>query len=172
MVFKIVRAGMKLRRVERSLGSDRELERYAGLAGGSAGRHPLHEDIEILKKEFDWLRFSAPANLGTRELNSSLEAAGSAGNPGAASTIDRIGDILHDPGAWAGKAVRIEGRLEHFVNGRNGERWHVITDGTGALAALGARAVAGGSGVLDGTVSRTPSGRNVFVEIREFRAAP
>jgi hypothetical protein len=171
MVFRIVRAGMRIRSLHRSLDSDAGMRKYLAAREESRGRHPLHEDIEIIKRDIDWLRFSEPAALFLQsmgEKGESPEPVTEDAGKEAPGLFPVVEDVLLDGEGMAGESVIIEGDLEFYVRNKRGERWHIFSDRTGMVTAVSSKELQNGPGTLFGVVRMTKAGRQTFIEIRNF----
>lgn len=172
MVFNILRAGKKIRAVSKSLESELELLKYHAARENRPEKHPLAEDIDILHKQVEWLRFSKPAHLFLQDLKAeeqaSAESAHSDESP-AQLPFATLSDILLDPGRFAGEPVIIEGELEFYSRNKSGESWHIFSDRGGIVTAVSDRELPAGHGTLFGIARRTDKGRQVFLEIKNFR---
>jgi hypothetical protein len=171
MVFKIVRAGRKIRDLHRTLDSEKHLHKYMSAREKKKDRHPLHEDIEILHKDVEWLRFSKKSslylqNLGEREKKEEELPE----SPGHETPLPYpfIEDIMLNPENWSGKNVIMEGDIEFYNRKKNGERWHIFSDPTGMVTAVSEKELRDGAGTLFGVAWQTKTGKQVFLEIKNF----
>ena len=174
MVFKVVRAGRRMRALEHGLRSDEHMERYARHRESAPKRHALHEDIDILKKDVDWLRFSEEAcsfvdtvtdqkeqEIGTEDM---LQIAAE-----RSPLIATLVEISLEPERWAGRSLIIEGQLTHNHRTKHGDMWHMFSDGTGTMPAVSRREFCSGTGTLFAIARKTPSGGQPYLEVRNFR---
>ena len=171
MVFKIVRAGRRIRALDSSLDSDLDLRRFLAEREAMKRKHPLHEDIEILKKDVEWLRFSEPADHFIKSVGKKEEAPEPViEDPGAGEKglLPQVEDVLLDKEGLVGESVIIEGDIEFYNRKKNGERWHIFSDHTGTVTALSTKELKNGSGTLFGVIRRTKAGRQTFLEIKNF----
>jgi len=172
MVFKIVRAGRKLRELHKAVEDEKEMHKYASKRNAKK-IHPIAEDIDILKAEIDRLRFSREADViydifADRENKSDEKAEET---PETSPPFISVEDIMLDPERWSGKNVIIDGEMEFYSKNRKGENWHIFTDRTGVVTAVSERMHMYGPGTLFGVARHTHTGRNVFIEIKKFRSA-
>ncbi|UCD02691.1 MAG: hypothetical protein JSV63_02785 [Candidatus Aenigmatarchaeota archaeon] len=171
MVFKLIRAGRKLADLKKGLESSIELEKYMEKRKNIGNRHPLHEDIEILNKYIDYIRFSRPASLAydapplekEEDEHDILPKRGKTTLP-----IAYVQDVLLYPERWSGHHVIIDGELEHVNTNRKGERWHRFKDHTGTVIAMSRHEIKGNKGTLFGVARQTPAGKQLFLEIKNF----
>jgi len=167
MVFKLVRAGKKIAEVEKGLDGRLEMSRYLERRQRRP-LHPLQEDIEILNKYIDYIRFSrhgsllrnAPA-VGEREEQQPIRGK-------TTLPVATISDILRRPERWSGQHVIVEGSLEWVNSSRNGEHWHRFADSTGSITAVSPKSIPHKEGTLFGIARQTSVGRQLFLEIRNF----
>jgi hypothetical protein len=163
--------------VRRSLESRKALEKYAKKRRQKGGVHPLHEDLEMLRKEIEWLRFSESACLHLESLK--REAAAEAKEQDApeperprASPFVSIQEVSLYPEVWTDRHIIIDGEIEHYHRNKSGENWHMFRDSTGIITALGRRNFFSGRGTLFAVPRRTPAGKQLFLEIRDFHRQP
>lgn len=170
MVLKILKSGKKIRDIARGLENDAELDKYIEKREVRQGKHVLHEDIEVLGKYVDYLRFSRPASL--------FYDSPSVKNHGSPEKIPIKGktkfplafvsDVLANPERWSGHHVIIDGSLQFVSTNDNGEHWHRFSDGTGTVIAVGSEMLHGKSGTLFGVARQTSTGKQLFLEIKNF----
>jgi hypothetical protein len=173
MVFKLIRAGRKMAAVEKGLENRIELEKYMEKRKEAVKRHPLHEDIEILNKYVDYLRFSRTASLladspppeKEQDIEDNLPVRGKTSLP-----IAYVQDLASFPERWSGRHVIIDGELERVNVNKNGEQWHRFSDHTGTLIAV-SKNDAEGKGTLFGVARQTPVGKQLFLEIKNFHSS-
>ncbi len=170
MVFKLVRAGRRVREIEKSLESNMAFGRYMESRRETVNRHPLKEDIEILNKYLDYIRFSRPASLfydappvEEKEAEDAVPRRGKTSLP-----IAFVSDVMSAPERWSGQHVIIDGELEHVSTNRSGEHWHRFSDHTGTMIAVSAGPVEHKKGTLFGIARQTTVGRQLFLEIKNF----
>jgi hypothetical protein len=171
MVFKILRAGRKMAAVEKGLENNIEMGKYLDNREKTAKRHHLHEDIDILNKYVDYLRFSRPASLLNDSPPVNKEEAPEDNLPRRGRTslpIAYVQDVSSYPERWSGRHVIIEGELEHVSTNRNGEQWHRFSDHTGTVIAGSREGIENRRGTLFGVARQTPVGRQLFLEIKNF----
>ncbi len=169
MVFKLVRSGKRIRELVLGIENDAELGKYIDKRK-NIRRHPLHEDIEIINKYIDYIRFSRPASLShesppvnEKDAKDNIQSRGRTKFPFAAAS-----DVISNPARWSGNHVIIDGSLQFVSSNERGEHWHRFSDGTGTLIAVGKENLNGRSGTLFGVARQTPVGKQLFVEIRNF----
>jgi hypothetical protein len=170
MVFKLIRAGRHVRDIERSLENNAEFSRYMESRKEKAGRHPLKEDIDILNKYMDYIRFSRPASLfydappvDEKEPEEPLPMRGKTTLP-----IVFVSDMVSAPERWSGQHVIIDGELEQVSANKSGEHWHRFRDHTGTMIAMSRGPVEHKKGTLFGVARQTAVGKQLFIEIRNF----
>jgi hypothetical protein len=171
MVFKLVKAGRKLHEIKRAVEEENYIHSYIEKREKRRGEHPLKEDLEILNKYVEMLRFSRPASLyfeppgkENEEPLVNIRAGGVTRLP-----IARVGDILTSSDRWADRHVIIEGgELDFFSRNKQGEHWHTLSDGTGRIVAVSTGAIGDGKGTLFGVARRTSVGKQLFIEIKNF----
>lgn len=171
MVFKIVRAGRRIRSLDSSLDSDLDLKRFLAGREESKRKHPLHEDIEILKKDVDWLRFSEPAARFIQSVGEKKEATAPENEDAdaeAKGSLPVVEDVLLDEEGLVGESVMIDGDIEFYNRTKNGERWHIFSDHTGTVTAVSTKELQCGPGTLFGVIRRTKAGKQTFLEIKNF----
>ncbi len=171
MVFKIVRAGRRIRSLDSILDNEIDLKRFLEAREESRRKHPLHEDIEILKKDVEWLRFSEPADhfiksVGKKEQAPILEI--EEPSEEAKRLLPQIEDVLLDDDGMVDESVIIEGDIEFYNRNKRGERWHIFTDHTGTVTAVSTKELKNGPGTLFGVIRRTKAGKQTFLEIKNF----
>lgn len=173
MVFKLIRAGRKVAALKKGLESNIELGKYLEKREKTAKRHPLHEDIEILNRYIDYIRFSRSASLlhdaPPPEKNDDEESLPRRGK--TTLPIAYVHDVLSYPERWSGHHVIIDGELEHVNTNRDGERWHRFSDHTGTVIAVSRQEIDSNKGTLFGIARQTPTGKQLFLEIKNFHPA-
>jgi len=171
MVFKIVKSGRKVRSLHRSLRSELELKKYMAEREGKVDKHPLSEDVGILKKEVDWLRFSRESSLYLKGLAAQREKEEQPAEipvKEPSLLMPSIEDVLLDSEKWSGESVIIEGELEFYSRNKLGEHWHIFSDRSGMVTAVSGKELENGPGTLFGIARQTKAGKQVFLEIKNF----
>ena len=170
MVFKLIRAGKRVRDIEKSMENDTEFSRYIVKRSDAAKKSPLKEDIEIINKYMDYIRFSRPASLfydapslEENDVSEHMPRRGKTSLP-----LAFISDLMASPERWSGHHVIIDGELEHVNTNKNGEHWHRFKDNTGTLIAVSKEAIGSQKGTLFGVARHTSMGKQLFLEIRNF----
>jgi hypothetical protein len=169
MVFKLIRAGRRVRNIDRGLENDAEFGRYMVKRREAAGRIPLKDDIEILNKYIDYIKFSRPASLLPE--SPPVEEAFQEPLPRRGKTtlpMAFISDLTESPERWAGHHVIIDGEIEHVSTSRRGEHWHRFSDQSGTLIAVSKEPIEHKKGTLFGVARQTTVGKQLFLEIRNF----
>jgi len=168
MVFKILRAGRKMKAVKKILEDESELDKYAEKYEENLKKHSLSEDIEIMDRHIDWMRFSKEGSEFLRELGKEPEPV-----PVSEEKIREnlpvatVMELVSDTGKWENSHVIMDGTLEFLSDGDNGEKRHVFRDSTGSMAAFsGSRHE--GSGTLFATAGNTKMGKQTFLRIMNF----
>ncbi len=173
MVFKIVRAGKRIRSLHQGLESETKLRHFLAEREERLGRHPLMEDMKILQKEVDWLRFSQPATMYLESMREDEKIAVPVKlEPAPSLPTPSIEEVLLDPDKWSGENVIMEGDLEFYNRNKNGDRWHIFSDMTGTVTAVSGKELKSGSGTLFGIAWKTPKGKQVFLEVKNFHPMP
>ncbi|MBN2330996.1 MAG: hypothetical protein JXC85_04210 [Candidatus Aenigmarchaeota archaeon] len=171
MVFKILKAGRRIRSLDSSLDSELDLKRFLAEREEMRKRHPLHEDMEILKKDVEWLRFSQESAQFIQSVGKADEAPEPEAADAGAETrgsLPVVEDVLMGDHGLAGESVIMEGDIEFYNRKKNGERWHIFSDRTGALTAVSRKELRTGPGTLFGVIRRTTAGKQTYLEIKNF----
>ena len=170
MVFKLVRAGRTIGALRRAIDEDNDLASYVRNREIAGKRDPLREDVEMLHRYVEWLRFSKPASLYYEPPKKAEAAAGPLPARGVTSLpVASVAHVLSKPERWADRHVIIDGgQLTFFSMNRNGEHWHVLEDSTGKVVAVSPGRRFSGRGTLFGVARRTSLGKQLFLEIRDF----
>ncbi len=170
MVFKLVRAGRRIAEIKRAVEEDSHLSTYIERSASRRREHPLKEDVEILSKYVEWLRFSRPASLYFDQPDKEPEPeVRLPQRPRTRLPVARIEDVLMFPERWADRHVIIEdSEISSFSSNRGGEHWHIIEDGSGKLAAVSPRERLDGKGTAFAVARRTSVGKQLFLELRNF----
>ncbi len=171
MVFKILKAGRKIHALKRALESEKELKKYLAEMEEKRDRHTLLEDIAILNKEVEWLRFSQQACTHFESLTAPdkpNEEEPKLPEKLTASPFASIGDILLDPEKWSDKNVIIEGEVEFYNRSKKGDRFHIFSDNTGTVTGVCENEIKNGFGTLFGIARQTQIGKQIFLEIKNF----
>ena len=169
MVFKLVKSGMKIRELARGIQSDSEMEKYVEKRNMQANKHTLQEDLDILNKYVDYLRFSRPASLtydspSVKEHEKErIESRGRTRFP-----LAFVSDVIENPERWSGHHVIIDGGLDFVSDNKKGEYWHRFSDHTGTVIAVGKEKLDGKTGTLFGVARHTSAGKQLFLEIKNF----
>jgi len=170
MVFKIIRAGKKVAEIGRSLENDIEFSNYLKNRKEQGRKSPLQDDMEILNKYMDYVRFSRPASLlhdapslVEKEVAEPMLRMGKTSLPFAF-----VSELVASPERWSGHHVIIDGELEHVNTNRNGEHWHRFMDPTGTVIAVSKETFEHSKGTLFGVARHTSVGKQLFLEIKNF----
>ncbi len=171
MVFKLIRGGRRVAEIEKSLENNIEFSKYMERRTDHAGRHRLHDDIGVVAKYIDYVRFSKPASLlhdappveSEKVTSPALPVRGKTSLP-----LAFVSDIMAAPKRWSGRHVIIDGELEHVSSNRSGEHWHRFGDHTGAVMAVGSEMMDMHKGTLFGVARQTAVGKQLFLEIKNF----
>ena len=171
MVFKIVRAGRKVRALHHGLKSDKHLKKYHAEMLKRSDLHPLSEDIEIMQRDVDWLRFSEAGIAYLKSLvpkKNAPEPSPESKEPDRSPPFATILDVFMEPVRWSGESVIIDGELELMRKKGNGEHWHIFTDESGMVTAVSDKELVEGHGTLFGVARQTITGKQVFLEVKNF----
>ena len=172
MVFKLVKSGKRIRELVLGLENDVEFSKYVENRKSKIEKHPLHEDIEIINKYINYIRFSRPASLfhespsvSEKDSVDNVHLRGRTKFPFAVAS-----DVISNPDRWSGNHVIIDGSLQFVSVNDKGEHWHRFSDGTGTLIAVGKDNLNEREGTLFGVARQTPVGKQLFVEIKNFHS--
>ncbi len=175
MVFKILRAGRTIASLRRAVEEENDIGSYVR-EREKRSSSSLKEDVELLGKYVDWVRFSRPATLYAPPVRNESPEPRPAAIPAKGRTslpVARVMHIIAQPERWADRHVIIEGaELTFFSSNRSGEHWHTLDDGTGRVVAVSRENVMRGRGTLFGVARRTPAGRQLFIEAKNFHELP
>jgi len=175
MVFKLVKAGRRIAEIKKAVDEEKHLSSYIEKSVNRRNDHPLKEDIDMLNKYVEWLRFSRSASLYFDQPSQNASGTDVVQVPRARTRLPvaRVEDIIMFPERWANRHVIIEdSEISFFNSNRNGENWHVIADGTGKLVAVNPKDKVDGMGTAFAVARRTSVGKQLFLELRNFHQKP
>lgn len=174
MVLGLVSAGRRLAQIRDAVDEENGLSLYVEKRGLEGKRHPLAQEIDALREYVEWLRYSREGSLilGGHAVPAEVGAmpSGAPAFPGKTTLpVACVADILRSPDRWAGGSVIIEGgSAEKISVNKKGEHWHILSDGTGRIAAVSEGCLQHSHGTLFGVARRTAAGRQLFIEVRNF----
>jgi len=174
MVLGLVRAGRRLAQIKDAVDEEKQLSFYVERRRSEKNAHPLALEIDSLREYIEWLRYSREGSLILNGQAGPAEArmlpSEAPAFPGKTTLpVATVGDILSFPERWAESSVIIEGgSAEKISVNRKGEHWHILSDGTGRIAAVSDGRLEHREGTLFGVAKRTAAGKQLFIEVRNF----
>jgi hypothetical protein len=171
MVSGLVRAGRRIAEIRNAVDEDNMLARYVERRMDERKPHPLEQEIETIREYIDWLRYSRDGSL-ISSLPEEKRVMPRDAPPYRGKTtlpIASISDILSSPDRWAESHVIVDGGQMELVSvNKRGEHWHICSDGTGRITAVSDGALEHQKGTLFGVARRTPAGKQLFIEVKNF----
>jgi hypothetical protein len=171
MVFGLERAGRRLDEIREAVDEEKELSLYVERRASEKKSHPLSQEIGALREYVEWLRYSREGSLIFSQPQE-MKALPSEAPPFPGKTtlpVASVSEILRSPDRWAGASVIIEeGTAEKVSVNKRGEHWHILSDGTGSIAAVSGGLLEHSSGTLFGVARRTAAGGQLFIEVNNF----